>query len=425
MTLPDRFKDIFLRNISWSVDEGGLSDTFAAILHDEPFLALSPGVLINFKVTLYPDRKFKGARPHSGTGLLTLPSSEIGRIFLERFGDGARVRRPLILGGRKLSIQISSKGLRQDLVTAVSHTPYISREQMLVREQEKKELDGEVGISAIQFGRECRDGAFSVEWKRVFTPRGRIIFESDKREIQVHLPEDDNRGLSSGQIVAFRFSGIETININRDRRVPSIYFKLNHPSSFYECKGGLIPISHLDESHLHVAPFTSAALIVTLISQDALGEFRRMAKRIHHRISNYSPQIVERRLYSKSLLNDVDRWLNRLPYGVGFQCDALMRSPSCLVDAQEMQSLKQPIIVLVMRHGEKKTTSFLKHFANTLDQLWFSEDENVVTHTVLGVFKTVEGNFDFNVQPPSSSTEGLMDCFHVSVTPTAIHLSGN
>jgi RNA-dependent RNA polymerase len=417
-----------MRSISFSANEGDLSDSFAEIFHAEPFLSLSPEVLINPVVTLFRDKIHKGAKRHSGSGLLTLPSPEIGRLFLDLYGERSSNR--LLIRGRNLLVKESNPPLRHDLIDLSRNTPYTPYSQILAREQEKEKMGQKMPTQFLEFGRECRDGAFSVEWCRAFRSDGSIRFDPDKRQIQIAIPEQSHAvgGYSSttdtlrqlfelevtegpALIIAFRFADIQGISLNHDRAAPTIFFTLNTAASFYR-RGGqkpvvdlfgglddqvhmLTPASHLDELHRIVAPFTSTALRVALGSPDASKDFRRLAKRMHLRMIDHSPRIVRRDLYNKGLLVDLEGWFSTLPLHVAFQCDALMRGPTCLVDAVEMQSLKEPIDILLREHGQAKTASFLKHFGNRLSQLWFGQEENTTIHTVSGVFKSLKSKYDF------------------------------
>jgi hypothetical protein len=327
--------------------------------------------------------------------------------------------------------------------------------------KENENSEDSVRFRALQFGRECRDGTYSVEWEQLF-PRsdnhGIIEFNSEQRQIElvipVREPQDDMSQLLRGmdglqvllgmmnprpkQVVSLRYALIQDISLNRDPSVPSIYFTLSVPASFSVLHSNPLskflphrtnspstkPISYLDEEHKVVAPFTSTSIRVIFTSVMDLNKFEKSSKKVHRRIKDYAPRIVQRHLYDKTMLQEIDRWLCHLPLQVAFQCDALLRNG--LVDAQEMHSLRIPVNNMMRSPevGVPKTATFLRHFANVIVGTGFDPEGVNDSPTALALFKSTLERFDFRTKQLDSSSEGVIDLFHATVTPTAIRLSG-
>jgi RNA-dependent RNA polymerase len=431
-----------LRHISFAANEDLLTEFFAEILHNEPFRSLSPGVLINFKVTLFRDKQFRGAMPHSGKGLLTLPTCEIGELFLRLYSDGHL----LFPAGRKLIIRKCVHAPQIGVIDSITRDPYISPIQRA--EGTKRSQESGIRIRQLQFGRECRDSVFSVEWERALSrlSSGKIEFVQETRQIWLTVPTtEDETGIDvygiflpglflSEQVVALGFSLIQDISLSREP--PSIYFTMNVAPSLNKLlrPNSLIPfispsnvthllkpLSYLDEKHKPVVPYISTTLRVVLDSVNDLEEFKKLAKKVHIRIRYYAPRVERRGLYDESLLQAIDRWFGELPYQVAFYCAELLQD--CLLDAQEMRVLIPLVENLFNHQGTKKTSSFLRHFISVLDGN-NSDVENNVSQDILGLFRSNFEKFDFNAEQLDSSAEGVVECFHATITPTSIRLSG-
>lgn len=105
-----------------------------------------------------------------------------------RFLDDSR-RVPIKLGGRAIHFRKSCNPPRPDVLDRISRSRFAG---LTILEDEvaiEKDLTGSSNVSSLQFGWECRDEAFSVEFeiRPLWTARHRAEFSQERRELVVYL----------------------------------------------------------------------------------------------------------------------------------------------------------------------------------------------------------------------------------------------
>lgn len=430
-------QELFIRKIDFNCTHAQLSRIIADILHNEPFTELSV-VRINFRITLFPDKR-GGGKLHSGCGLLTLPSVEIGERFFHLYGERiyAIPAFGIIVQGKKAVVQRSNRPLRSRIVEEINSKPFVSPWHSTAERRPTEVSEQVVRFKALQFGFECRDRAFSIEWERRFVDSlrysGELVFDSDLRQLELTFPKTESQDqisilLGQGipkQTVSFRYASIENACLSQEGEEASIFITLNAPASFstFNPNGKKIPLIFLDDEHKSIAPFASKALRLVLLSVKDLEEFKKLARRAHRRFLDYSPEIVHRKLFDYARLNRIIDWMRQLPVNIAFQCEALIRSG--LIDPQELQSIQELVIDVYRHHGSRRTSLFLRHFGTVLNDLEINEDGRKFTESsITTLFRKAIEMFDFQAQQLTYLTDGVLDCYHANITPTAIRLSG-
>lgn len=424
-----------MRNIPYTADHITLTLQLAPIIHSPQFerYATSPGGLpINFKVFLLPDKRNR-RHPHSGSGKLTVPNEQIGNVLLRDF-------RTIIMDGRTIFLQKSKNPPRPDHLGEVRLLPY--RDPHAIREKEKRlaDMSGIVYLRHVQFAWLCRDDKLSIEWQwdsddeelfPEFLATYHLEFDEETREVKVKRSDENFITL-----MAIRYSRIEAVET--DSATKTIVLFLETPPSFEkeENRGlaelfspipGLqiekkrrLKLKYLNNSHAHVAPFTSDLLRLECESLTGLAEFKRMAD-----LANLNPQdrprsVERRRLFSETKQQLLQEWLRELDWSVAFQCEALHKGRH--LDTLELLNIRSSINQLVDSHGPKYTTQMLRQFALYLRDFWYAEE----AMTVQSIFALAREAIDQSgpeLQAPKLDGSLFM-CLHVQITPTGMKLRG-
>ncbi|KAF8898564.1 RNA-directed RNA polymerase 2 [Infundibulicybe gibba] len=425
--------EIHMCDISYSVSREEVIRKIASILHAPPYTGLLPH-RINFHIHLIKDKH--GTKRHCGSGFLTVPYPNIGEQFLQDYDDSGIPPKHCILAQRRIKFSRARGKLRTDVVESLKRRPYLDPKAA----EEKQEREAfiktasDISIEAVQFGWECRDSIFSIEWEERPPDCAALRFDSERREIRIDIPHS-----SHSYIIAFRFSQINTISAHTYLSTEKIlYFTLFTPPSFEEENHQwlLLPweeaspdkrqrLTHLPfGDHIRVVPYTSLTLRLVCKSHADLNRFRELGRKAQlHSIRDYEIQIDRRGLFSASNVDRLSKWLRHFNWIVSFQIEAVTRS--LFVDIQEMLELMPNIQEIISKHGKFYASSILRQFAARVKLLYWSPEEEQDA-SIFETFKIAEEEFakSYKAPPLQPSDSSLFEALHVIVTPTTMFLEG-
>jgi hypothetical protein len=334
--------------------------------------------------------------------------------------------------------------VRSDIVETILRLPYIDPKVLDERQRRAAELRASsISVRTIQFGWECRDSVFSVEWeKNNYIDACNIYFEDNPRGLRIkYFAPLETR------VIAIRFSQISwTATSLSVRGQPTIYLSLQTPPSFEseitpERADQILLLSRpnstvydaeprqrltaFDDEHARVAPYTSLAIRLVCSSEADVLQFRRFCREVQTLEPLDFDFPVERRgLFSAENLDMLQNWLQDMDFEVAFQVESLTRA--LIVDVQEMLDLRPDVDQLVETNGVRYTSALLRHFAGQARMLlWEYNESNESKETLRQCFQRSQK--EFKLQAPSSTSvtgDAVFDCLHVIQTPTTIYLEG-
>ncbi|KAI0033371.1 RNA-directed RNA polymerase 2 [Vararia minispora EC-137] len=422
--------EIHVRDIPYSCDHHTLTRRIAEILHRPPFSGITPGPA-NFHLWLFKNRRT--GHGHSGSGALTLPSVPLGQAFMREYGEapGNVPSRVLTITRRRVRFLPSKNVAKPDVVEQVSRLPYQDPQAIEDKEHKARELStSAVPISTIQFGWECRDGVFSIEWEHDVAGRASASFSEENRELRVRIRHNDLDTLE----IALRFSQIYMLCAHHYRRRHyAVYLQLASAPHFELARLGeklrrrLIHLPYPD--HDRVVAYTSLALRLVLPHDTALSSFRRLAtvSDLSSRLTQEEVPVAQRGLFSVFKLNQLTFWKTNVPWIVAFQVEGLLRSLQ--VDAQEMLRLMPRVHKMSKDRGAQYTADFLVAFRNRVKAWWLPDDDSVETQisNLEGCWEQALAVHDRQFSKGSAANDqdpNVFSCLHVSVTPTSFALEG-
>jgi hypothetical protein len=415
--------DIFMRDISYSATNHQVIGDLALILHGPRYAQYSQFPL-NFHVRLFKDKK--GIRNHRGCGVLTLPTEEIGRQFLEEYGERPTGAIPFAyaIGSRRIKFSLSRTKVRLDVLESITRRPYMDPRISEEKERRDAVLRSEIVlIQTVQFGWECRDSVFSIEWEHTPLEPCSLLFDDDRRELRIiilHPPKTF--------IIAVRFSQIIYLSAHTSlSEEPAVFLTLEIPP-VYEAEVGqplrqrlaALPLA----DHARVSPYTSLALRLVLGSNHELFKFRHLAKVAQvYNVHNSDYPVDRRELFSAAAMEELHHSLRLFNWCVSFQIEALLST--LLVDVKEMLVLIPHIQRLVRHRGKSYTSSMLRYFIPCAREFFYSPDD-VRAETIEDCFRLAAQGFASQATSPSlQPTDGsLFHSLHVIITPTTMILEG-
>ena len=460
-----------MTNIPNEVSNNRLKLELANILHIPPF-RVPPEPPVNFEVFIFQKRKNRGLR----SGALTFPDREHGHRFLQSYG-GLLPQRALVIGTTRVQFRESDRPARPEVVDRIRSAAFQDPREAHAREQRLEELRAlQVHVSTIQFGWECRDQVYSVEWETACD--GRLVFDGERREFHVEVEEPpdhmvvedpvrEDSPLFDTSLLNFDFLSLSIQNGGRKTRLvvirvnqicwvsasehgpsqqPMIFFSLIYPPSFQsQTTDDLTSLfgdapqrqrwSSFSDDHVPTAAFTSLAIRLVCRSSEDLYTFKQFACDADLKVGDSDYLIEHRGLFSRPRREEYARWLAQLPWTVAFQVEALLRS--WLVDITEILLLRIAIEQVLHDKGTEYTAALLRDFYSRAKALfWYGEshedldDRNVPNGSstssdiVTRLFNQVCANFVQGNPRGEDSPDNPFDCLHVIVTPTTFILEG-
>lgn len=364
---------------------------------------------------------------HSGSGCLTLPTEDMGAKFLSEYA-GQHPPKQCLVEHRRITFSRSFRSARRDVVEYINRLPFLDPKAIEEKERLNKEFQSSpVAIRSIQFGRECRDSVFSIEWEQSWDEDCRLSFDNERRELRVKVRRPDHTS-----VVAIRFFQIDWMSAkNYLSEQPIIFFSLQFPPTFElepnDTKALRQRLTALDfPDHDRVAPYASLALRLVCKSNADLARFKDLVKKAQlHNLNDFEYPVDHRGLYSSAVLENFAAWLRTLHWCVAFQVEAVVRNFA--VDPIEMLSLRTDISRVTKTKGKQYTAMMLRHFSAQAQKLYWSlYDSEEWKETILQCFQRSEKEYELQSRsaPLKPTDSSLFDCLHATITPTGIFLDG-
>lgn len=463
--------EIFVRNLPVSISNSKLELELSNILHSPPMRDPTTEPIFNFDVHLFQHRKRQSYR----IGALTLPTVELGHRFLRIYGGEPFPMRRMIIGTTSVLFMQSKKSARPEVVERIRNTPFQDPREAVARDQRAEDLQAlKVDVSTIQFGWECRDGVYSIEWEKQC--EAALVYERDRREFRIQAiqaRESDRPASTSGssddafEALFDNESILQTINnltrttshivirvnqivwVSATQTVPVatscpvIFFSLQYPPAFEtEESQALFAFlddrapqrqrwSALDDDHSPFAPYTSLSIRLVCNSRDDIRNFREFARDAHCPVNDFSHPIERRQLLSPPRRAQYDIWIHRLPWLVAFRVEALLRS--WYLNMAELLTLRDSIDQVLLERGVDYTVAVLREFYSWAAHLfWYGQEGALEEHEsvlasgepMVNHFRQVRETFAYMPVDSPSDPDAPFNCLHVVVTPTTLRLEG-
>ncbi|PSR72411.1 hypothetical protein PHLCEN_2v11754 [Hermanssonia centrifuga] len=362
----------------------------------------------------------------------TLHLAAIGHQFLQEFGE-PNPRKSIVLG-TKVYFCTSNQPFKVDVVKRIRTTAYAS--SGVKKERRRLAHFGvftSVPLSTIQFGWECRDNTFSVEWDEDVTS-GELVFDPERREFRIKIYDSES---AMTRIIAIRVAHINWASAAMDSSViPTLFMSLEHPPHFetepmYLSGGRSKPPqrqrwSYLDYEHAHVVAYTSLAIRLVCRDKSGLRIFEDLCTSTHIKAGDFLYPVEFRELFSRDARLKYNAWLvSQLPWTVAFQVEAMVCK--LLVDLREMLLLKPKISRMVQEKGREFTVLFLRYFAiQAKASSWYTSEARNSILSVEELFVRCQQDFTPPTRPQQRPMADVdtFQCLHVSVTPTRMKLDG-
>ncbi|KAJ3770047.1 RNA-directed RNA polymerase 2 [Lentinula raphanica] len=407
----------------------------------------SPDDPLNFQVRLFQPGRRGTWKRNNGSGLLTLPSEEVGESFLQMYG-GDVPQISVMLRTKQVKFRKSTRPqVSGATIYKICHSPYIDPNQAVHASAKAATYHSvqwrqtsTIKTSRLQFGWECRDQIFSIEWDYHCRPHAALTFDINKSQIDICV-RSYHVFIQYSQISSITLSSYDAI------KPATVFFSLYTPPSFQEevdpdtyfmgdyvpnlCLPALPLLDSNGDPHENVAPYTSLSLCLIFASEDGPSDFQHQAAingLLNVPIEDFEYRTFHRCLFSKYNLESFNNWLPELSFDIACQLDSLLHGHCA--DPVELLCL-----LPMVRYLEKKahtkgewrqsfiSSVFLDFGQKALDLYW---DPIQNSKTLMECFQQCICTYDHILSPlyQHHMDDSLFHCLHVEIMPSAISIAG-
>lgn len=491
--------EVFLSNVPFTAKETDVVTVIASALHADPYTHYSHGAnLLKFRVFMHPDKQNRG-HAHSGRGSLTILDINAAAQLLRDHGGHHPPRGALLVKNRPILCEKSRNKPRPDILAvlagtksvqpaasfartklvkpatqaspiadaksvntamqaatiagttfvksatqapALAHKKFVKPDTQAAGDRRTVPLTTSIPISSIQFGWECRDGVFSLEWSRIYA--GCVLSFEDDKKVMRFRGEREGGGV---EVIDMKYSQVRNLSTSNATGEASVFLFLSYPPSFQTevtyaedpeawqewqryranpngrkpTRPGRRRHSSWDTDHARVVPYVSTAIRLVCRHPAALAKFRKMASHVGLQPSDFDYPIARRNLFSREVLDEFHKWLADLSWPVAFHLDEMHKK--LLLDTRELLSLREPLHALIAREGRKTAASVVRYFAqNDANSLPWKDYNGEHVDSARDIFERRVQESQQTVASFSMTdySEGVFDCLHVLVTPTCV-----
>ncbi|GJE90830.1 RNA dependent RNA polymerase [Phanerochaete sordida] len=428
--------EVQILSICPSANVRDIKRAIADVLHTPDFQE-DGSPLMNFEVFLFPAKDEDQPRK----GALTLPSADIGDQFLQDYG-GSPANKTISVGWYDLEFRKSGKDPRPAILKKIMTTPYIDPQDEDAHKQLEEDLRTRVvSVRAVQFGWECRDGAYSVEYEKPCHGLGKLAFDGQRREFRVRVLDAD---AGSSIIVVIRAAQIAWASVHQQSPTqPVLFLTLHWPPTYeFEATDETAPASSrkqrkpprrrlaaFDHEHAMYSMYTSHALRFVCDEANALDNLLWLCK--HARVKRnrhvYPVAHPRRGLFAPHVQAEYRGWLVTERWELAFQVDSLARNN--VMDLQEILSLRPQLARMAADKDVEYLAAFVRHLAREArNPTWYrgaASSKDALKELFIRCRK------EFAAPPDTTSPDGIADgthsrfqCYHAIVTPSTVRLEG-
>lgn len=420
-----------MRNINPSLSASTIKVEVARVLHSDDYIQVAgDNTPINFDVRIAPRQQ--------GIGWLTVPKESIGSYFLQEYG-GSTPRKTI--SDFRIRFERGKKTPNARLLDDIRRLPYMDpraqQDEMEKEEQNLQEIQQhQVAIQAIQFGWECRDNVFSVEWEELLSDAV-LALDMERGDFRITV-----RSLEETRIVAIRAAQIYWTSVGIDSHDNSfIYLSLNYAPSFesesslhnamstmfingHKSKPTRQRQSSFHPNHDPIAPYTSLCIRLICRGRRDIKSYRFLCNMAHVSVDEFVHNVERRGLFSNTIRQKFHTWVSGLPWLIAFQVEALSRNHT--VNLKEVMMLHDPILRSIQLHGIEEIAALLQEFNALVKDWWYTNAFEISNLSDIRTLytKTEQDFFSHRIKISPDDSTDLFQCLHAIVTPTTVFFEG-
>ncbi|KAG8700429.1 hypothetical protein FRC11_012943, partial [Ceratobasidium sp. 423] len=293
-------------------------------------------------------------------------------------------------------------------------------------------------LETLEFG-VLRNWNFSVEYSRsLIEETGYFIFEDDEKSLRISIGGSHQDSIQPSVAIATQTVNYVALGTDAGKRYMFLalsqnpHFELGdiarplRPDGRFDARGSRDRLSALDERHERIAPYASR-WIKLVFHEDGGAPDAKMCKLAGLPVPAIDPPLSFSKLdvYSPDKVGAIENWFQggSLDWGVAFQIEALFRNATLV--PSELMAIK-PIVEKLAKESKDRAADALRTFR--------AEIQGAGAHKTFNDFENKDVVDEFNEHLRKSAqampwerigmSKSSFMCYHVKITPTAVHLNG-
>jgi hypothetical protein len=360
---------LFMRNIAFSASDTDIRLALALKLHSPPF-PLDPPT--NFDIDLF---KSKQGKP---IGLLTLPTNELGNIFLRTYGQTG-----ISVQYRTIYFSLSNKQ-RDGHIEKVRASAW--EDPRILQEQKKRmaEISEPISLLRFSFGCFCRDGSFSAEINTSGTST--VVCNTEPRQVRLEVTPNKSSRVIFGIDVSEFSSPTVVFATYTPSQITATAFSAPLNGSFHfflesdsppvfgsYCKqDSFLGLSVKEVSERRPSliegremPPACQHLCLTFASRSDLDTFAERCKTIHLPGARESDiRLVARRIHTEGKLARLDKFIEKLEFGLAFEAEKAVITG--VLEPNDVRKLLKEDVLKLQHDYELSAAHIFRYFAGAL-----------------------------------------------------------
>jgi hypothetical protein len=380
---------------------------------------------------------------------------------MDKHGRAQRNAVPVRAHGQALVFEAGERSPPDGLLEWLNRVSYREKGDRSQKAQNDRKADGLV-LERLEFGILCKDGIFSREYSkqiRVADPfkqkDARFNFDYGRRNLRLNLINPASKGSSAyTSILAIRGASVRLIVASDFEDEHSVTLFLLYPPAFeevtteaeYDEDGarrqytGRQRRPALDEKHQEVSAHTSRTIRFVFDSDAQSGDFQDLLVAIGCPPAKLVQMETDRRrLYDKKARHALTKWLGTLSSrAVAFQLSRLFCNN--LLTPAEILEIRPDVEAALEAKGPFHTSDILHQYVEELmrmEDTWldgilkdstvtFQKDSTYLEQkrSYMQVFREFVERGMHRVDWRENYNSPVMQCLHVTMTPTSMILDG-
>jgi RNA-dependent RNA polymerase len=437
---------LFMKNVAFAANEFDILLALADVLHRPPFSTEPP---INFDVQLFWKPK---RHSHKGSGLLTLPTDDVGLTFLLLYGAAG-----IHVQGRVIRFNQRDRKPDLNLIQKVRTTPW--EDPKVLQEENRKiaKASEAIILRACSFGRLCRDRSFSAEVDRLGDLR--VVTDIAAREVRIEVPslpishfQPLASLLQTTLVVAYTASHITAVSTTSGSNGEHHVFLMAHsPPVFTATTNNLADAfasvfgDHKEPPVLRypslgrgkTMPPVSRCACIAFQSRQDLKVFIERCKMLRlPRPVELDTPVVRRGLYSNANLDQLQNLLKTLDFGLAYEVEKSVSTT--ILDPEEILRSLRAAILRLQRDSALDAAPIFRHFVNDLSVPTFAstgrrrrtsrpDDQQPPEVPLAQLLDESAAKYRSHAGLPRSlfqSAPAIYQSYQVTITPSSMKLEG-
>ncbi|KAF5361337.1 hypothetical protein D9757_012315 [Collybiopsis confluens] len=365
LTVFPQTMDVFIDNIPGHVDKLDLLVELHRIIHRPPFITEPP---INFDIFLTKPQN-NGRRTTKKIGFLTLPTEEVGQLFLMVYPST-----PIRIQSSTLVCKKANRPPRETTLARVREEAWQDPE--IIKSEKRREEQASIPTRDLEmsFGHLRRDGTFTTE----HSFRASIYCDPMRRRLVIGITSQGSETIEGFMALLALYTSSPTFSYPSSSvravvrsQTCELFLEFSVAATFEKPPAAIDGKTGLSQRLLGLpdcrsVPLGSQTLRVVFPSTTVLQQFTSRTRSIQLPLAKFKDiNVIDAPVYSTHSFDLLSRFMQRLPFALSFQLEKAVWDG--IVEPGELcEQNMQSAILKIQRDHPDSAAAIFRFFVSTL-----------------------------------------------------------